>query len=55
MNEASYFDLKNRIFATKKDEECPILTGTPINWGNSWMKPLHEYCLECTDTEYDII
>ena len=46
MTDACYFDLRDKIFALRKKENLvPMLSGTFINWGNSWMTSLIEFGL----------
>jgi hypothetical protein len=49
ITEAAYFDLKTKVFSRREGKDVPIFTGTPINWGNSWMKPLKDFAAECNN------
>ena len=53
MNEAAYFDLKKQIFGLRKNETRPMLSGTLINWRVSWMKPIADFALQCTEKKLD--
>ena len=54
MTDASYFELKSKIFGRRTQELNPMLTGTIINWDNSWMLPLGEFALQCMRIPYDV-
>lgn len=55
MTDACYFDLRDKIFALRKKENLvPMLSGTFINWGNSWMTSLIEFGLQCCDFDIEV-
>ena len=55
MTEASYFDLKSKIFNKRTGSKVPIFSGTPINWGNSWMMPLEDFILQRSKSDITLL